>query len=262
MNARAQTLIAALMVCLALVIFVGGVVWSLNTPMTFTLATVALALGTALLALGLLALAWIVALLILRSQGRAALSARWLILGLLAMGLSVVALWSALSIRSLPLHEWGVALELLGLLSLLGALLSPVLGLLALGVLVIDAAEAKPPLMDDSLPAYWSAARLTAEEVARERVETAEAPLPAAVGEGIASDDLTQIKGIGPKTAAALATGGITTFKALASARREDIVRILREAGVRAGDVDSWRGQASHAARGESLEEKPGGEAA
>jgi predicted flap endonuclease-1-like 5' DNA nuclease len=120
-------------------------------------------------------------------------------------------------------------------------------------MLAADAEAAERPAADASLPANWSAAPLTGEDIARELADAAEATGAEAEvkAEEAPPDDLTRIKGIGPKTAAALAGGGVRTFAELAAASRQQIERILREAGVRSGDVDGWREQAALAARGE-----------
>ncbi|GAB4449453.1 MAG: hypothetical protein Kow00120_19670 [Anaerolineae bacterium] len=251
MNARTHSRLAVLLCVLAWVMVAGGAVWSANalTDPTAATITASLAVAAALFALVTLAGAWIVALRVVRGQAQATFASRWLLPAALAMALPLVSLWGALTVRSLRAGEWSVALELLGLLPLSGALLSPLAGLLALGLLLTDAARAEHPAAGDTLPPYWSAAPLTAEDIAREMAEATgeteprkppvapEAPAPA--------DDLTRIKGIGPKTARALHAGGITTFAALASAEPAVIGRILQEAGVRPGDIDAWRAQAA-----------------
>jgi predicted flap endonuclease-1-like 5' DNA nuclease len=66
--------------------------------------------------------------------------------------------------------------------------------------------------------------------------EPVTAPAPAAAG----ADDLTEIKGIGPKYAQQLADLGITSFAALADSDPEDLSGRL---DARAG-VDNWITQA------------------
>jgi len=63
---------------------------------------------------------------------------------------------------------------------------------------------------------------------------------------GQAIDDLTIIEGIGPKVKEALLAAGINTFKQIATAQAEDLVRIVKEeAGVRmVGDAATWAKQA------------------
>ncbi len=60
-------------------------------------------------------------------------------------------------------------------------------------------------------------------------------------------DDLKRIEGIGPKTASILNQAGITSFKALADLKPEEIKAILRAAKGR-GVPTSWPAQAKLAA--------------
>lgn len=57
-------------------------------------------------------------------------------------------------------------------------------------------------------------------------------------------DDLTVIKGIGPKTQAALNAAGIRSLGRLATASVEELRGILQEAGLRLGDPADWPAQA------------------
>lgn len=83
---------------------------------------------------------------------------------------------------------------------------------------------------------------LTAEEVVVEEV----------VSEAVAGDDLTAIKGVGPKTAAALQTAGIASYARLASTSEPDVRQALGEAHVSVpGNVSTWAMQASFAAKGD-----------
>ena len=91
-----------------------------------------------------------------------------------------------------------------------------------------------------------------AEEPAPEPV--AEAPAAAAVAATAAAsgDDLTQIKGIGPKSAEVLTAAGITTYAALASISEPDLRRTLTDAHATVPrDVNTWAMQASFAAKGD-----------
>lgn len=63
-------------------------------------------------------------------------------------------------------------------------------------------------------------------------------------------DDLTLIEGIGPKTAAALKAGGITSFKALSHGSPYDLLPMLKAAGLVRRDPTTWPAQASLAAHG------------
>jgi predicted flap endonuclease-1-like 5' DNA nuclease len=60
-------------------------------------------------------------------------------------------------------------------------------------------------------------------------------------------DDLTQIAGIGPKTAAVLNEAGITSFEQLAALAPVQVKQILSKAGVR-GNPETWPEQAASAA--------------
>lgn len=65
-------------------------------------------------------------------------------------------------------------------------------------------------------------------------------------------DDLKKIDGIGPRTAAALADAGITTFAALAGQTPEALRELLDAAGVtRVVDPATWPEQAAVAATGD-----------
>jgi predicted flap endonuclease-1-like 5' DNA nuclease len=67
-----------------------------------------------------------------------------------------------------------------------------------------------------------------------------------------ASDDLTQLAGIGPKAATALAAAGITTYGALAQANEPELRHALHEADmVPPQNVATWPMQATYAAKGD-----------
>jgi predicted flap endonuclease-1-like 5' DNA nuclease len=76
-----------------------------------------------------------------------------------------------------------------------------------------------------------------------------------AAGDGdghVAGDDLTQLVGIGPKAAAALASAGIATYAALAEANEPQLRRALHEADMMPpGNVGTWPMQASYATKGD-----------
>lgn len=57
-------------------------------------------------------------------------------------------------------------------------------------------------------------------------------------------DDLTRIKGIGPKTANVFQQAGITTFRQLAETDIQKITEILEEANYRLLDPSTWNEQA------------------
>jgi predicted flap endonuclease-1-like 5' DNA nuclease len=58
-------------------------------------------------------------------------------------------------------------------------------------------------------------------------------------------DDLTKIKGIGPRVSGVLQSSGIQTFEQLASAKQNRLVKILTEAGlINLADPTNWPEQA------------------
>jgi len=63
-------------------------------------------------------------------------------------------------------------------------------------------------------------------------------------------DDLTEIKGIGPKVSQALKTAGIRNFHQLALAGEQRLRSILKEANASIVDPSSWGEQAHLAAQG------------
>lgn len=81
-------------------------------------------------------------------------------------------------------------------------------------------------------------------------VEPAPAPIPTASG---AADDLTQIKGLGPKLKTMLEALGITRFDQIASWSEADIDRIDAQLGTFQGRIrrDSWVEQAKFLAAGD-----------
>jgi large subunit ribosomal protein L21 len=68
-----------------------------------------------------------------------------------------------------------------------------------------------------------------------------------AVAQKAGKDDIEIIEGIGPKIAQVLATNGITTFAALASAKADDITAMLKASGGRfsLANPASWAEQAA-----------------
>ena len=104
-------------------------------------------------------------------------------------------------------------------------------------------------------------------DVATEEAPAEEAPLPrrppAPVAEAVPvmaaaaaapsdGDDLTQLVGIGPKAASALAAAGITTYAALAETNEPQLRHALHEADmVPPGNVATWPMQATYAVKGD-----------
>lgn len=76
----------------------------------------------------------------------------------------------------------------------------------------------------------------------------------------LVEDDLTKIKGIGPKVSRALKAAGIRNFHQLAQAEEQRLKTILKEANASIVNPSSWATQAQLAARGEwgELEELQG----
>jgi predicted flap endonuclease-1-like 5' DNA nuclease/uncharacterized membrane protein len=113
--------------------------------------------------------------------------------------------------------------------------------------------------VEETVTAEEAAAAEAADVVVAET--PAEAPVEAApvaaavagvaVGPGPA-DDLTQLAGIGPKSAAALTAAGIATYKALSEANEPQIRRALYASDMLPpANVSSWPGQAEYAAKGD-----------
>jgi predicted flap endonuclease-1-like 5' DNA nuclease len=77
-------------------------------------------------------------------------------------------------------------------------------------------------------------------------------PTVAAAATTAVSDDLTQLAGIGPKSARALVAAGIATYASLAEANEPQVRKALLEAGMLPpGDVGTWPSQAAYAAKGD-----------
>lgn len=66
-----------------------------------------------------------------------------------------------------------------------------------------------------------------------------------------AGDDLSIVEGIGPKINSVLHEAGIRTFAQLAEATPERLGEVLREAGLRLANPETWSEQARLAAEGE-----------
>jgi predicted flap endonuclease-1-like 5' DNA nuclease len=92
------------------------------------------------------------------------------------------------------------------------------------------------------------------ERAAAEEVEEAPAAAAAVVAAATpgSGDDLTQLAGVGPKAAAALAAGGYTTYAALAEANEPQVRHALHSADMAPpANVGTWPMQASFAAKGD-----------
>ncbi len=87
-----------------------------------------------------------------------------------------------------------------------------------------------------------------------EPAPAAEAPAPPRASDKAAAkaDDLTQLAGVGPKSAEALNAAGMTTYAALAEANEPSIREALHASDIVAGsNVSTWPMQASYAAKGD-----------
>lgn len=94
------------------------------------------------------------------------------------------------------------------------------------------------------------AAQDEVEEVEAAQAEAAPPPEPAASG----GDDLSRIKGLGPKLVVLLQSLGITRYEQIAGWSEEDIDRIDAQLGAFAGRIrrDSWVEQAKFLAGGDT----------
>jgi predicted flap endonuclease-1-like 5' DNA nuclease len=133
----------------------------------------------------------------------------------------------------------------------------------SIGAIQDQVKAANALLISSTLPAETAAAlqqlvepaveELGGEEVVAdyevdEEVAAEEAPAPVAA----AADDLTQIKGVGPKTATVLAGAGIDSYAKLASISEPDLRQALTSADAAVPrNVSTWAMQASFAAKGD-----------
>jgi predicted flap endonuclease-1-like 5' DNA nuclease len=87
-----------------------------------------------------------------------------------------------------------------------------------------------------------------------EIVQAAAEPVPAAAPSTAPGDDLTRIKGLGPKIADQLAALGVTTFAQIAAWDEAEIDRVDAELGRFQGRIrrDDWPGQAKLLAAGDT----------
>jgi predicted flap endonuclease-1-like 5' DNA nuclease len=106
----------------------------------------------------------------------------------------------------------------------------------------------------EEVPEEAAAAPEEAAPAAGEAAPVAAAAVAASdTGNGhAAGDDLTQLVGIGPKAAAALASAGITTYAELAEANEPQLRHVLHQGDmVPPGNVGTWPMQASYATKGD-----------
>jgi predicted flap endonuclease-1-like 5' DNA nuclease len=120
-----------------------------------------------------------------------------------------------------------------------------------------SAAFAVPPAAD----AMGGVAEVIAAAVQEEAAEAGAAEVPSGVPDqpatrapvAVAADDLTRIKGLGPKLAALLGSLGVTSFAQIADWTEADLVRIDPQLGAFAGRParDKWIEQARLLASGD-----------
>lgn len=111
------------------------------------------------------------------------------------------------------------------------------------------AAQAKADAADSAAEATESAADTKADAAAASAAAAAavEAAAPEAAPD---PQDLTVVEGVGPKIGEALQAAGIHTFADLAGTSKEDLAKILNDAGLSA-DPTTWSKQAAMAAIGD-----------
>ncbi|WP_075063841.1 DUF4332 domain-containing protein [Ornatilinea apprima] len=74
---------------------------------------------------------------------------------------------------------------------------------------------------------------------------------PTAPQTPVTPDNLKQVEGIGPKIEIILNSAGINTFQQLSECNRSELEIILKKAGIRLADPQTWPNQARLAANGE-----------
>lgn len=114
----------------------------------------------------------------------------------------------------------------------------------------IEAIQGEPPVVASSQ--VTTAAPIGTEEEAAPAPAPAPSPAPTPTASGPA-DDLTRIKGLGPKLAALLGEFGITTFAQIAAWTPQEIERIDARLGRFSGRItrDQWVEQAKLLAAGD-----------
>lgn len=115
----------------------------------------------------------------------------------------------------------------------------------------IDAGLARDVMEEGAAPAARNSALMDAPPAAAVTSKTATPPAHKA--ETAAGDDLTRLKGVGPKLSALLHGLGITSFAQIASWSDADVDRIDAQLGNFSGRIrrDSWREQAAFLAKGD-----------
>ena len=115
--------------------------------------------------------------------------------------------------------------------------------------LEITGISAKAAAKKKAAPKARVADKPAKEKVTKEAAPKKEAPKKAAAASG--SDDLTQLKGVGPVIAKKLATAGITSLQQVADFSHEDVERIDAELNFKGRiDREDWIGQAKELIKG------------
>ncbi len=101
---------------------------------------------------------------------------------------------------------------------------------------------------------YWWLTRPTEKRMSSIEIET---PTPTGAPLPTKPDDLTKIKGIGPKISEAFYSRGIRLYSQIALMSEADLREFLSDAGVRIANTSTWPEQARLAAlaKWEQLEE-------
>lgn len=104
------------------------------------------------------------------------------------------------------------------------------------------------PILSVLIFIYWWITRPSEERMSSVEIDTPyyRKPQPGSHED----DDLTRLKGVGPKIQAALKNEGISSFKLLALADEARLREALSEAGIRISNQDTWPQQARLAALG------------
>lgn len=115
---------------------------------------------------------------------------------------------------------------------------------------LIDAPPAAVPVMAPGLAGAGTAVAAVVEE----QIAAAQAPTQTAAEPSGDVDDLSRIKGVGPKLKSLLISQGITRFSQIAAWSEEDIDRVDAQLGRFEGRIrrDSWVEQAALLAAGDA----------
>ena len=115
--------------------------------------------------------------------------------------------------------------------------------------LEITGISAEAAAKKKAAPKAKAADKPAKEKVTKEAAPKKEAPKKAAAASG--SDDLTQLKGVGPVIAKKLAATGVTSLQQVADFSPEDVERIDAELNFKGRiDREDWIGQAKELIKG------------